>query len=87
MSENWLGRAQELLAESLEWSEIENATAVHEWEANAAFRECMVTGLTRRMRADGVTEGDIAALEQWAMARPNEYWGELREGRRPRDDM
>lgn len=58
----WQQRQTELGAEALEMAQLENATATAEWEANAEFRASFTGRIERRMRADGASDGDVAAM-------------------------
>jgi hypothetical protein len=73
---------------SIEAGELANTAARIDWEANERFRdEVFIPAVIRRMRADGLSEDDIATAKRTAMDEPNEYWGELRAGRRPPSAM
>lgn len=81
--DDWKARQAELLADANELAEMDNAAHVAEWEANAAYRDARVAQVAAEMVALGASREDVAGMAAEAAARPNEWWGELREGRVP----
>jgi hypothetical protein len=82
---------EEKLAEDLdaerEAMELTAAESRVEGEANEEFRSWFIAAVARHMRGEGASEAAIAEMERDAMDKPNAYWGEVRERRRPPGEL
>ena len=77
-------RWQELWDAAIERGQLASIATRVEWEANERFRDQVIADTAADMRRQGVAEAEIEAMVDGWLNEPNEFWGEWRQGRRPR---